>query len=117
MQIEQKIKDLEESLKDNDDNQKWDQLYAYKENMNELVKIKTQGAIIRSRQQWYDEGEKKSIFFQLRKAKFEPEIDQSTRIEWQYYHGRSTNYFKWNKTVLQNIIHENHHGWPYAILK
>ena len=26
--------------------------------MDELVKIKTQGAIIRSRQQWYEEGEK-----------------------------------------------------------
>ena len=63
MKIEQKIKDLEESLKDNDDNQKWDQLYAYKEKMNELVKIKTQGAIIRSRQQWCEEGEKNSRYF------------------------------------------------------
>ena len=63
MKINQKIKDLEESLKYNDDNQKWDQLYAYKEKMNELVKIKTQGAIIRSRQQWYEEGEKNSRYF------------------------------------------------------
>ena len=63
MKIKQKIKDLEESLKYNDDNQKWDQLYAYKEKMNELVKIKTQGAIIRSRQQWYEEGEKNSRYF------------------------------------------------------
>ena len=67
VQIEQKIKDLEDSLKDNDDNQKWDQLYAYKENMNELVKIKTQGAIIRSRQQWYEEGEKNRYFLNLEK--------------------------------------------------
>ena len=58
-----KNKNLEESLKDNDDNQKWDQLYAYKEKMNELVKIKTKGAIIRSRQQWYEEGEKNSRYF------------------------------------------------------
>ena len=66
-----KIKDFEESLKDNDDNQKWDQLYAYKEKINELVK-----------EQSYAPGnngmkrvKKFTIFFQLRKAKFEPEID------------------------------------------
>ena len=29
-----KIKDIEESLKDNDDNQQWDQLYAYEKWMN-----------------------------------------------------------------------------------
>ena len=58
MIVEGKIKDLEENLQDNDDNQKWDQLYSYKEKLNELVRIKTQWAIIRSRQQWYEEGEK-----------------------------------------------------------
>ena len=31
MIVEGKIKDLEENLQDNDDNQKWDQLYSYKE--------------------------------------------------------------------------------------
>ena len=36
--------------------------------MNELVKITTQGAIIRSSQQWYEEGEKNDdIFFNLEK--------------------------------------------------
>ena len=58
MTVERKIKDLEENLQDNDDNRKWDQLYSYKEKLNELIRIKTQGAIIRSRQQWYEEGEK-----------------------------------------------------------
>ena len=85
--------------------------------MNELVKIKTQGAIIRSRQQWYEEGKKITIFFQLRKAKFAPEIDQSTRIEWQYYHGRPKNYFKRNEIVLQKLYKKNNHGWPYDIFK
>ena len=32
MIVEGKIIELEENLQDNDDNQKWDQLYSYKKN-------------------------------------------------------------------------------------
>ena len=34
-----------------------------KKKINELVRMKTQGAIIRSRQQWYEEGQKNSRYF------------------------------------------------------
>ena len=40
-------------------------MYAYEEKMNELVKIQTQGAIIHSRQQWYEEGEKINDIFSI----------------------------------------------------
>ena len=63
MIVQGKNKDLEENLQVNDDNKKWDQLYSYREKLNELVRIKTQGAIIRSRQQWYEEREKNSRYF------------------------------------------------------
>ena len=62
-----KKKDLEENLQDSDHNQKWDQLYSYEEKLNELVGIKTQGAIMRSRQQWYEESEKFMVLFNLEK--------------------------------------------------
>ena len=42
----------------------WLQYLQYFNNeVNELVRIKTQGAIIRSRQQLYEEGEKNSRYF------------------------------------------------------
>ena len=86
--------------------------------MNELVKIKTQGAIIRSRQQWYEEGEKNSrYFFNLEKRNSNLKSINRLELNDNTITADPKKYSKWNETVLQKIIHENNHRRPYDILK
>ena len=55
--IENKITDLESHLSGSNDTQIWDDINQTKETLNDLIKKRTQGAIVRSRIQWYEEGE------------------------------------------------------------
>ena len=61
--LENKIIDLESQLTGLNDTLIWDDINQCKETLNNLIKKKTQGAIVRSRAQWYQEGERNSLYF------------------------------------------------------
>ena len=61
--LENKITDLESHLSGSNDTQIWDDINQTKETLNDLIKKRTQGAIVRSRIQWYEEGERNSRYF------------------------------------------------------
>ena len=59
----EKIIDLESQLTGFNDTQIWDDINQCKETLNDLIKKKTHSAIVRSRAQWYKEGERNSRYF------------------------------------------------------
>ena len=62
IQLEQRIKELETQLGNiiNDNGKLFEKIQIYKTFLANIIRQKTQGAIIRSRIQWYEEGESNS---------------------------------------------------------
>ena len=61
--LEKKIIDLKSHLSGSNDTQIYNDINQTKQTLNDLIKKKTQCAIVRSRIQWYEEGERNSRYF------------------------------------------------------
>ena len=68
---EEQISVLEKELENADasNEEKFDKLQKAKRELEEIIQYKTQGAIIRSRARWHNEGEKNSKYFLQMKKK------------------------------------------------
>ena len=69
--LEEQISVLEKELENADasNEEKFDKLQKAKRELEEIIQYKTQGAIIRSRARWHNEGEKNSKYFLQMKQK------------------------------------------------